>query len=61
MKKYVIKVNNEYIYIINMNNLIVNTMVDIYLCPDKEFAMKFKRKYLAQSFAKLFKGEVEEA
>lgn len=59
MKRYVVKIRDEYIYAIRLANGLYgkkNTVFDV--CSNEEGALKFKHKYMAQAFARLMKGEV---
>lgn len=60
-KKYIVKVENDYLYnvsIVNLNGKQTDTFA--YKTSDKSIAMGFRRKYIAQAFAKFYKGEVIE-
>ena len=52
--------NDRYIYHISIANLVYEGVrVDFITTKAREHAMMFKKKYMAQAFAKLFKGKVE--
>lgn len=58
--RYVVRVGNDYVRSIQLGNGLMgknNTVAD--LCSKKEFALRFKHKYLAQGFAKVLNGSVE--
>lgn len=60
MKKYVVKIGNDYVYSVELVNNLIGKHNGYYdLCSKKEDALSFNHKYMARAFAKLLKGEVE--
>lgn len=58
--KYVVKVGNDYVYSIELVNNLIGKHNGYYdLCSKKEDALRFRHKYMAKGFAKLFNGTVE--
>ena len=58
--KYVVRVGNDYVYSIQLKNGLNGKNNGYYdLCSKKEDALRFKNKYMAKGFAKLFDGTVE--
>ena len=61
MKTYIIRVNDDYLFHIDIVNCFVKTAIAPYmLTNDKSVALSFKKKYLASAIARLVKGKVEE-